>query len=67
MKMADGGRRAEVAAADAELVDVGAEQVGVAGDAAGLLQHVDLGEDPQVPDDLQQRDDQQHRPDRSAG
>ena len=54
---------AELAAADAEPVDVGAEQVGVAGAAARLLQDVDLREDAQVPDDLQQAHDEQHRAD----
>ena len=54
MKIATAAAVPKSPLADAEPVDVGAEQVGVAGDAAGLLQHVDLGEHPQVPDHLQQ-------------
>ena len=46
-----------------ELVDVGAEQVGLVGHAAGVLQQLDLGEHAQVPDQLQQQHDREHRGD----
>ncbi len=52
---------AEVTGARAELVDVGAEQVGLVGEAARVLEQLDLREDPQVPDELEQQDDRDDR------
>jgi hypothetical protein len=45
-------RKPELPLADPQPVDVGPDQVGVAGHAAGVLQHENLGEDPEIPDDL---------------
>ena len=63
MRMLTALADAEVALAGAEPVDVGAQQVGLVGDAAGVLEQLDLGEDPQVPDELEQHDDREHRGD----
>ena len=59
----DRGADVEAVLADRDPVGVDAEQVGVAGDAARPLQHVDLGEHPEVPQHRQRREDQQDRPD----
>ena len=55
---------AEVALADRHPVGPDAEQVGLAGDATRLLQHVDLGEHLQVPQRAQRGEDEDQRPER---
>ena len=47
---ADGRAQPEVVAGESDTVGVDAQQIGLAGDSAGLLQDEDLREDPEVPD-----------------